>query len=118
MVMPSKPPIILVVDDDPGVVATATLQLQPIAAEVLGCYSGEAALDMMTARPDIDLVLADIRMPGMSGIELAQRIRAQHPRVPVVLTSAYVEAPTGLPFVPKPWRQDALRAVIRHHLGG
>ncbi len=109
----ARRPTILVVDDEPDVVATATAFFEDMAKEVLSAYDGESALALALSRDDIDVVLTDIRMPGMSGTEFAARLRQTRPGLPVVLTSAYVDAPPGLPFVPKPWRREGLRAVIR-----
>jgi CheY-like chemotaxis protein len=115
--MATKPPIILVVDDDAHVAGLAAQHLEGVASEVLTCHDAEAALGLIQSRSDIDLVFADIRLPAISGAELAQKLRTLRPGLAVVLTSAYPEAPTGIPFVPKPWRRDALRALIRYHLG-
>jgi CheY-like chemotaxis protein len=115
--MATAKPVVLVVDDDTDILAAAAHYLEPVTREVLTCTSGEAAMGHVQSRNDIDLVLTDVRMPGMSGIELAAEIRKLRPGVPVVLTSVYLDAPTGLPFVPKPWRAEALRAVLRYHLG-
>ena len=60
--------------------------------------SGEEALQAVE-RLDVDLVLLDVRMPGMSGIEAAQRIAATHPDVVVVLIS--IEERVDLPSVPQ-----------------
>ena len=58
---------------------------------------------------------ADVRMPGMSGPELAQVARRLRPDLRIVLTSGYVsrdDVPEGIPFVPKPWRTGDLVDVV------
>jgi len=106
----SRRPVLLVVDDEPDIVAAAIAFFDDM--EVLCAFGGQAALGLVESRPDIDVVLTDIRMPGMSGTEFAARARALRPELPVVLTSGYVEAPPGLTFIPKPWRRQGVRAVI------
>jgi two-component SAPR family response regulator len=58
-------------------------------------------------------MFVDIRMPGMSGIELARIVGDRHPEVKVVLTTGYqVEQTSDLPMVPKPWQLDQLKRVL------
>lgn len=59
-----------------------------VAAEA---ESGESAVEAVAARPP-DLVLMDINLPGINGIEATRRIRAEHPEVEVILLSTYSEA--------------------------
>ena len=66
--------------------------------------------------PEIQVLFADVRMPGMSGPELAQVARRLRPDLRIVLTSGYVsrdDVPDGIPFVPKPWRTGDLVDVVR-----
>jgi CheY-like chemotaxis protein len=70
---------------------------------------GAAARIAAEARPEISLLFIDVRMPGMSGPELAEVVRRRRPEIKVVLTSGFVgeeDVPEGFPFVPKPWRMD------------
>lgn len=79
---------ILVVDDDENVRWVTQTQLEDAGYRVTEVPSGEAALAVLEKeRPS--LVLTDLRMPGISGIELLERIRAQEPELPVVLMTAY-----------------------------
>jgi|HigsolmetaAR202D_1030399.scaffolds.fasta_scaffold14521_2 Response regulator containing CheY-like receiver, AAA-type ATPase, and DNA-binding domains len=79
---------ILVVDDDENVRWVTQTQLEDAGYRVTEVPSGEAALAVLEKeRPS--LVLTDLRMPGISGIELLERIRAQEPDLPVVLMTAY-----------------------------
>ena len=82
---------ILAVDDNPTnrALLNHTLSEWQLDAQVVP--SGVEALDVLAASSDIDLVLTDMRMPGMNGVDLAERISEQYPGLPVVLLSSGVE---------------------------
>jgi CheY-like chemotaxis protein len=90
--------------------------LQQVGCKVLDTYNGIEALRLLNARPEIEVLFADVRMPGMSGPELVEEARRFRPDLKVVLTSGYVgreEVPQDIPFVPKPWRpHDLADAVV------
>src|SRR3954454_15581259 len=107
---------VLVVEDVPQIRATAVQMFQELGCEVFDAYNGHDALKILEARPEIQVLFADVRMPGMSGPELAQAARRLRPDLRIVLTSGYVsrdEVPEDIPFVPKPWRTDDLAQVVR-----
>lgn len=81
-------PSILIVDDSPGVLQNMEFLLSPhLSVQVAD--SGAAALAALT--PDTSLVLTDVRMPGMNGVELARTLRRTHPHLPVVFMTGIVE---------------------------
>ncbi|HEY0522875.1 MAG TPA: response regulator [Stellaceae bacterium] len=106
---------ILVVEDNPTVRATAVEMFRRMGAEVFDTYNGRDALAILEAHPEIALLFADVRMPGMTGTELAEAAKRLRPSLRIVLTSGYLgEAPVpGLPFVPKPWREEAIAELMR-----
>jgi CheY-like chemotaxis protein len=109
-------PAVLVVEDVPQIHATAVHMFQELGCEVFDAYNGHGALKTIEARPEIEVLFADIRMPGMSGPELAQVARRLRPDLRIVLTSGYVskeEVPDDISFVPKPWRTGDLVQVVR-----
>ncbi len=77
---------VLVVEDDPDMQWRIARMLTVHGARVVGTSSGEAALALIEQWP-ADLVLVDQGLPGISGLEVARRIRHQHPGIPVVLMS-------------------------------
>ena len=79
---------VLVVDDDPVVGKSIGRVLSGKGYAVITAASGEEALDRI-AREDYDVVYTDIRMPGMNGLEVANRIRASRPWLPVVIVTGY-----------------------------
>ena len=106
---------VLVVEDNPIFRATAIDMLETLGLKAFGAYSGESALGMIEAHPEIRLVFIDIRMPGMSGPDLAQRVRRRHPAMQIIMTSGYVaedDAPPDFPFLAKPWRPDEIERTV------
>jgi DNA-binding NtrC family response regulator len=79
---------ILVVDDESSLLMTLSANLELAGYEVLEAPDGATALALLEQKP-VDLVLSDIRMPGMNGVELFHRIRELHPDMPVVLMTAF-----------------------------
>jgi CheY-like chemotaxis protein len=109
-------PAVLVVEDAPQIRATAVQLFQELGCAVFDAYNGREALRILAARPEIEVLFADVRMPGMSGPELAQVARRLRPDLRIVLTSGYVsreEVPGDIPFVPNPWRTGDLVQVVR-----
>jgi len=106
---------VLVVDDNPGVRAMAVDMFEALGFTVLDSYNGDHALRLLGERPDIRLLFADVRMPGMNGVELAERAQRMRPDVKIVLTSGYVDgAPVEhFPFLPKPYRVADLAALVK-----
>jgi two-component system, cell cycle sensor histidine kinase and response regulator CckA len=83
---------LLLVEDDPSVRSTVRRLLERHDYRVLEASNGQDALALVTARKDeIDLVLSDMVMPGMGGTELAGRVRALSPMLPVLLMTGYTE---------------------------
>jgi len=103
----------------PQVRATTVRIMEDLGCEVFDAYNGQQALKLLEAHPDIQVLFADVRMPGMSGPELAEAAQRLRPDLRIVLTSGYVsrtEVPADMPFVPKPWRaQDIAEAVVNPH---
>lgn len=100
---------VLVVEDNPMSRATAIAMFEELGFTVFDAYSGDHALGILDAQPRIDLMFIDVRMPGMSGPDLALAVRRRRPDIKVVLTSGYVgeeAVPNDITFVPKPWRVE------------
>jgi PAS domain S-box-containing protein len=79
---------VLLVEDNPQVREFAEGLLADLGCEVVASENGEEALERIASN-GIDLVLTDVVMPGMSGVELARRIRQKRPDVPVLLATGY-----------------------------
>ena len=112
-------PLVLVADDEPQITKLVAMTLSEEGFRVITARHGEEALDKVAAqRPDV--VLLDIVMPGMSGIEVMQQLREWHP-VPIILLSARgsrADVATGLDagaddYISKPLHPRELAARVR-----
>lgn len=86
---------ILVVDDEGAIRYSITKTLQRVGYHVEAAASGEEALEMMKNQ-DYDVVLTDIRMPGLTGVELLSKIKEQAPDAVVILLTGYASLETAI----------------------
>jgi len=86
---------ILVVDDEGAIRYSISKTLQRVGYQVHTAASGEEALEMMQ-RQDYDVVLTDIRMPGLTGVELLARVKEQAPDAVVILLTGYASLETAI----------------------
>lgn len=116
----SKPPRILVVEDDQGVRESLVVVLQVQGYEVIGVERGEAAVRHLESSP-ADLVVLDLNLPGIDGLETCRRLRAIAFTGPILMLTARHEVRdrvSGLDagaddYLPKPFALDELLARIR-----
>jgi CheY-like chemotaxis protein len=90
-------PMILCVDDEENQLAVRKLVLEKEGFSVLTASSGQQALGLLACH-QIDLVLSDHLMPGLTGTELTRQIKASNPGLPVILISAVNEIPVDAAF--------------------
>lgn len=117
-------PSVLVVDDDKNILKFIEINLKKDRAyEILTATNGEACLRVFEdAKPD--LVLLDIQMPGIDGLEVLRRIKQMEHQVPVVMMTAYGTIETAVKsmksgaydFITKPFSGDRLRVTIKNAL--
>jgi CheY-like chemotaxis protein len=82
---------VLFVDDEESMVFLMGRWLERLGYRVTGCTVPQKALEMFRSRPhDFDIVLSDLSMPEMSGVELAREILQIRPGMPILITSGYV----------------------------
>jgi CheY-like chemotaxis protein len=116
-------PLVLVVDDDDSTREMLVLALTDEGYRVVEARDGREAIRFV-AELHPDLVLLDVRMPGMTGQELLPLLRREHPDLPVVLTSAdprlaYEAAREGATAVlVKPFDLDQLLETVARTLPG
>lgn len=114
--------VILVVDDDALINMNTVDMVQDLGHTVLEAYSGKEALDILTSGKQIDVLITDYAMPGMTGVELADRARELRPDLPILLATGYADLPSGtttdLPRLAKPYQQADLAKHISRLLVG
>src|SRR5262249_49746834 len=116
---------VLVVDDDAAIGKVLCALLQQRGLDATWAASGEDAVKELDARP-WDLVLSDVRMPGMDGMALLDHVSSKFPGLPVVLLTAHgsvalaVEAMKrgAADFVQKPFEKDEIAFVVTKALEG
>jgi two-component system response regulator HydG len=124
----SAPAQVLVVDDEPGILESLRKIFEREGYGVCVTDSGAEALELLRLRP-IDVVLADIMMPKMNGVELLRAVKAIAPATEVVMMTAYGTVENAVEcmrqgaydFIPKPLKRAIVvrsvqRALERHHL--
>jgi PAS domain S-box-containing protein len=124
--LPRGSEVVLVVEDQDPVRALLRTALERLGYEVLEARSGEEALERARGRDGaIDLLLADVVMPGLSGPEVARRLQGTRPGLRVLYLSGYAptegEPVTGTPLAPllqKPFALDALARKVREVIDG
>jgi two-component system, cell cycle sensor histidine kinase and response regulator CckA len=114
---------VLVVDDEPVLLQLVSMILKQNGHAVLSASSGVEALMVYSSyQSRVDLVLSDVMMPGMNGIELAERFRALNPNVKILLMSGYVsgnlELPADIELVKKPFLPNQLIELVEQTLAG
>ena len=118
--MSHKPKTVLIVDDDEGMRDTLTAILKR-EYRVLRVASGEAALPILN-REDVDLMLLDVRLPGISGFEVLRIVKENYSLIEVLMISAINEIETAVQamkhgayhYVTKDFDYDQLRSLVRN----
>ncbi|MFP5213730.1 MAG: sigma-54-dependent transcriptional regulator [Acidobacteriota bacterium] len=114
------PPLqILVVDDEPSVRSGVSRIVERMGFKAHPAVDGKQALDIMAEIP-CEAVLLDIKMPGMSGLEVLQRIRESYPKTKVIMITGHPEIETAIEcmklgamdYLVKPFRVDDLEALL------
>ena len=112
---------ILVVDDDAAIRRALEIQLRGDGHTVRSAASGETAIELLDESPAA-IVLLDLRLPGMSGEETLEQLRARHPTTRVVIITAHGTIDSAVrairagahDYLTKPFTPDEVRVRIRH----
>lgn len=119
-----NPPRILIVDDDPGQRSLLNSFLTSQGFEIVTADSGESALDALR-RDGFNMMISDVRMPGISGLETLRRARQEHAELPILLVTAFADIREAvgamrdgaLNYLSKPIDLDELLALVRNAVG-
>ncbi|HID70320.1 MAG TPA: response regulator [Desulfobacterales bacterium] len=112
---------ILLVDDEEGIQMLYREELEDEGYNVISAYTGEEGLQKFKDESP-DLVILDIQMPGMNGIEALRQMKMHNPDLPVILSSAYSEYKQDLgawasdEYVVKSSDINDLKEAVRKHL--
>src|SRR5947199_7612138 len=119
-----KTPRILIVDDDSGQRSLLDSFLRGQGFDTFPVSSGERALEVLRSEP-ISMMISDVRMPGMTGLETLRRARQEHAVLPVLLVTAYADIREAVGamrdgavnYLPKPIDLEELLTIVRQTTG-
>ncbi len=114
---------VVLVEDDPALRALGEEMLRTLGCAVASAGSAEEGLRLVAGGLRPEVLVTDLMLPGMSGRDLAERLRAERPDLPVVLVSGYADppverGPAGMVFLPKPFHRRGLAEALRRALSG
>ena len=121
--MTGSPPVLLLVDDESRILSALRRTLRREGYEILTAESAAEGLRILESC-EVDLVLTDQKMPGMSGLEFLEKVATRHPEIArLVITGWPEEIPSdqikllGIrALIPKPWDDHQLRSLLRDNL--
>src|SRR3972149_7821172 len=121
--MTNQTPNILLIDDDPNVEGTLSQLLAPPDYNLHSFERGEEALSRL---PEIkpDVVLLDLNLPGMSGLEVLRKIKVEDGKIPIIVLTGYVSTESAIEamkegafdYITKPFTLDKVAGEIRKAL--
>ncbi len=111
---------ILAVDDEPGILLIMKAVLGTQKHEVITIQDGNKALELLDSDDKIDLVISDVRMDPVNGIELLQRSKKSRPNLPVIMVTAFysndaAETARGMGafgYIAKPFKTEDFLAMV------
>ena len=116
----SQKPSILVVDDESGILDTLRILLRNEGFEVATAQGGRAGLEQIRTGTH-DIILSDVRMPGVGGLDILAAAKEQDPMTPVILMTAQADLRSAIDalnlgayyYIQKPFSNDDLVAIVR-----
>jgi DNA-binding NtrC family response regulator len=112
--------VVMLVDDEVPFVDAMTRRLGKRNLDIVIAYSGHEALEKLQANSKVDVVILDVKMPGMDGIETLREIKKAHPMVEVIMLTGHATVETGIEgmklgafdYLMKPCDIDQLMAKV------
>jgi two-component system, LuxR family, response regulator FixJ len=119
--LPSDRGVVHIIDDDDALRESLTFLLRTANIEVQSYSSASAFLDSLTAAENLSCVITDVRMPGLSGIDLLRRLKELKISVPVIVITGHGDVPLAveamrsgaMDFLEKPFDDEVLLASVR-----
>ncbi len=110
---------VLLVDDDEHVRETSADMLEELGYSVTRAANGFEALEQLASHPHLEIMVTDVRMPGMSGLELSDVASERYQSLKIIVMSGYfTPQPIRRRFLKKPFRTTELDEAIRAELTG
>ena len=114
-------PLIMLVDDEATFVATMAKRLEEREIETLLAYNGEECLEVLEKHQNVDVIVLDVKMPGMDGIETLRKIKMAFPLIEVILLTGHATIDYGVEgmklgafdFLTKPCDMDEFVGKLR-----
>jgi two-component system response regulator HydG len=118
--MTDRRPVVLVIDDESGILETLEILLRSEGFDPRVAQGGKAGLEKLAGESP-DIVLTDVRMPGVTGVEILAAARASDEHLPVILMTAQATLQTAMQavnegafyYIQKPFRNDELLTILR-----
>lgn len=121
---PAALPTVLCVDDEPNILAALHRVLRGAQVNVLAAAGGEEALALLRAQP-VDMVISDMRMPGIDGVQLLEQLHQRWPQTVRILLTGHADLHSAVGavnrgaifrYLQKPWNEHELQAAVREGL--
>ena len=114
------PTVVLLVDDEVPFVEAMSRRLKKRNLSILTSFSGEEALDKLSTNGNIDVVILDVKMPGMDGIETLREIKKGYPLLEVIMLTGHATVESAIEgmrlgafdYLMKPCDMDELMAKV------
>ncbi len=115
---------LLLVDDEPNILSALKRLFRPLGYRILTAESGDEGLEWLEREP-VDLVLSDMRMPGMSGAEFLEQVRARWPETVRLLLTGFADIASTIDainrgeisrYIAKPWDDNEIVLIVRQAL--
>lgn len=121
---PDNPPALLFIDDEPNILSALKRLFRPHGYRIFTADSGAQGLALLEREP-VDLVVSDMRMPGMSGAEVLEQVRLKHPETIRILLTGYADISSTIAainrgeiyrYIDKPWNEDEIVLTVKQAL--
>lgn len=117
---PERPPVVLFVDDEPSILSALRRLFRPLGYKVLLAEGGEAGLALLASEP-VDLVISDMRMPQMDGVQFLEQVRERWPQIGRMLLTGYADISSTIGainrgeihrYIAKPWDDHDIQLCV------
>jgi len=89
-------PLVMIVDDEVPFVEIMTKRLEKRSLQIISAHDGQAALEKLNKNRNVDVVILDVKMPGMDGIEALREIKKTHPLIEVIMLTGHATVETAI----------------------